>query len=100
VALRGGAGFGGPAAEFEGEIVGVIGSGAFIAFGDRFQYEGMLPVRRMTGDWWELNEQATALIGTRNGDALKLGDSIAVKVDGIDTARGRVDLVPAGGDEQ
>jgi ribonuclease R len=79
---------------FEGEIVGVIGAGAFVAFGEDGQYEGLLPVRRMRDDWWELNEQATALIGTRNGGALRLGDSVAVTIGGVDAPRGRVDLLP------
>ena len=34
--------------------IGVIGAGAFVAFGDG--HEGLLPVRRLRGDWWELNE--------------------------------------------
>jgi ribonuclease R len=79
---------------FEGEIVGVIGAGAFVAFGDRGEYEGLLPVRRMRDDWWELNEQGTALIGTRGGGALRLGDSVAVTIGGVDAPRGRVDLLP------
>jgi ribonuclease R len=79
---------------FEGEIVGVIGAGAFIAFGVDGMYEGMLPVRRLRDDWWELNEAATALIGTRRGGALRLGDTVAVRVGGIDAPRGRVDLLP------
>jgi ribonuclease R len=79
---------------FEGEIVGVIGAGAFVAFGDDGEFEGMLPVRKMRDDWWELNEAATALIGVRGGGALRLGDTVAVRVDGIDAPRGRVDLVP------
>jgi ribonuclease R len=80
---------------FEGEIVGVIGAGAFVAFGEQGEYEGLLPVRRMRDDWWELNEHETALIGVRGGGAIRLGDRIAVRVDGIDAPRGRVDLVPA-----
>ncbi|HWE59471.1 MAG TPA: RNB domain-containing ribonuclease [Solirubrobacteraceae bacterium] len=79
---------------FEGEIVGVIGAGAFIAFGERGEYEGLLPVRRMRDDWWELNEHGTALIGTRGGGALRLGDSVAVTIGGVDAPRGRVDLLP------
>ncbi len=79
---------------FEGEIVGLIGAGAFVAFGDRLQYEGMLPVRRLRGDWWELNEQGTMLVGTRSGGAMRLGDPVAVRVGRIDTPRGRVDLLP------
>ena len=79
---------------FEGEIVGLIGAGAFVAFGDRLQYEGMLPVRRLRGDWWELNEQGTMLVGTRSGGAMRLGDPVAVRVGRIDAPRGRVDLLP------
>jgi ribonuclease R len=81
-------------AVFDGEIVGLIGAGAFVAFGDGLLYEGMLPVRRLRGDWWELNEQATMLIGTRNGGAMRLGDPVSVRVGRIDAPRGRVDLIP------
>ncbi len=83
---------------FEGEIVGVIGAGAFVAFGEDAQFEGMLPVRRLRDDWWELNDQGTALIGTRNGGALRLGDTVAVTIGGIDAPRGRVDLLPVDGE--
>jgi ribonuclease R len=79
---------------FQGEVVGLIRSGAFIAFGEGLAFEGMLPIRRLGGDWWELNEQGTILIGTRHGGALRLGDTLAVRVDGVDTRRGRVDLSP------
>src|SRR4030095_10647703 len=57
---------------YDGEITGLIGAGAFVTFGDG--YQGMLPVRRLRGDWWELNEQGTMLLGTRTGGALRLGD--------------------------
>jgi ribonuclease R len=82
---------------FEGEVVGVIGAGAFVTFGDGGLFEGMLAVRRMRGDWWELNEHGTALIGTRGGGALRIGDRIAVRVGSVDPPRGRVDLLPADG---
>ena len=80
---------------FRGEIVGLIGAGAFVAFGEHGEFQGMIPVRRLGGDWWELNEEGTVLVGTRNGGALRLGDTVEVRVGGIDTPRGRVDLVPA-----
>ena len=80
---------------FDGEVVGVIGAGAFVAFGRDLAFEGLVPVRRMRGDWWELNEEATMLVGTRNGGAIRLGDPLRVRVDVIDAPRGRVDLLPA-----
>jgi ribonuclease R len=81
---------------FDGEVVGLAGAGAFVAFGPEGEFEGLLPMRRLRGDWWELNEEATMLVGTRSGGAIRLGDPIAVRVGGVDPARGRVDLLPAG----
>jgi ribonuclease R len=78
---------------FAGEVVSVISAGAFVSFGEGF--EGMLPVRRLGGDWWELNEEGTMLRGERTGSTLRIGDPVSVRVDRVDTARGRVDLVPA-----
>jgi ribonuclease R len=79
---------------FEGEVVGLISAGAFIAFGEDLAFQGMLPVRRLRGDWWDLNEQGTALIGSRGGGSIRLGDTLEVRVDRIDAPRGRVDLTP------
>jgi ribonuclease R len=78
--------------EWAGEVIGVIGAGAFVAFGDG--YEGMLPVRRLRGDWWELDEAETMLVGSQSGMALRLGDPVIVQVERVDAPRGRVDLSP------
>jgi ribonuclease R len=78
--------------EFEGEITGVIGAGAFVSFGDG--HEGLLPVRRLRNDWWELNDLETMLIGSESGRAIRLGDPVVVQVEKIDAPRGRVDLAP------
>jgi ribonuclease R len=92
---------------FLGEVSGLIGAGAFIAF-DRVEaqagalrYEGMLPVRRMRDpdgerDWWELNELGTILQAERSGAAMRLGDAVALRVKRVDSLRGRVDLELAG----
>ena len=103
---------------FPGEVTGLISAGAFVAFGlegDRREvgasgtaprqgaalpvYEGMLPVRRMSGpegrEWWEINEQSTILRGERTGTTLRLGDPLEVRVARVDTVRGRVDLIPS-----
>jgi ribonuclease R len=79
---------------FDGEVVGLHNAGAFVAFGPRLAFEGMLPVRRMPGDWWELNELGTALIGSRTGRAVRLGEPVRVRVGRIEAPRGRVDLYP------
>jgi ribonuclease R len=78
--------------EFEGEVAGVIGAGAFVAFGDG--YEGLLPVRRLRSDWWELNELETMRVGAESGRAIRIGDAVTVQVGKVDAPRGRVDLSP------
>jgi ribonuclease R len=104
---------------FEGEVVGVISAGVFVAFGPSLPalqlgdgappgqtaaaaqlYEGMIAVRRLRApgepDWWELDELATALRARRSGAAVRLGDRVQVRVLRVDASRGRVDLAPAG----
>ena len=77
--------------EWAGEVTGVIGAGAFVAFDG---FEGLLPVRRLRGDWWQLDELQTRLIGTDSGRELRLGDPVVVQVVSVDAPHGRVDLVP------
>jgi ribonuclease R len=77
---------------FEGEIIGVIGSGLFARFGDVF--EGFLPARRLGGDYFELNDLATALVGRRGGGTFRLGDPVAVRVESIDKPAGKIELAP------
>ncbi|CAB4942924.1 unannotated protein [freshwater metagenome] len=84
---------------FDGEVVGLVGAGAFIAFGEAGDgagsFEGFLPVRVIPGDWWDLNEQGTVLHGRSTGGTLRLGDPVRVRVERVETARGRVDLLTA-----
>ena len=79
---------------FTGEVIGLIGKGAFVRFGDE-GFEGLLPARRLRG-WWELNELNTALVEEKSGRELRLGAEIEVVVERVETALGRVDLAPAG----
>jgi ribonuclease R len=78
---------------FEGEIVGLIGSGLFARFDGVF--EGFLPARLLDGDYFELNALGTALGGRRSGRRFRLGDTIEVRVESVDRAAGKVSLAPA-----
>jgi ribonuclease R len=80
--------------EFEGEVSGVIRSGAFVAFGGELGdvYEGFVPARTIGAERFELNETETALAGRESGASLRLGDPISVRVSDVAPARGRVDL--------
>lgn len=88
----------GPGARYAGEVVGVIGAGAFVRFGGELSdgYEGFVPARTIGGrERYELNEQETMLIGRGGGSAVRLGDPLEVTVERIDAPRGRVDLLLA-----
>ena len=75
---------------FEGEITGLIPSGLFARFGDVF--EGFVPARRLPGDYFELNELATALVGRRGGRTYRLGDPLEVRVADLRRSEGKVEL--------
>ena len=77
-------------ASFEGEIVGLIGSGLFVRFGEVF--EGFLPARRLHGEFFELNQVGTALVGRTTGRRYRLGDPLAVRVESIAKNEGKVEL--------
>jgi ribonuclease R len=77
---------------FGGEIIGVIPSGLFVRFGEVF--EGYIPARRLPGDYFQLNELGTALVGKRGGKAYRLGDEIEVRVEDIRRTEGKVELAP------
>jgi ribonuclease R len=88
---------------FEGEVSGLVHSGAFVSFtlGDEHAAacEGFLPARRLRGEYFELNEERTALVGRRTGKRLRLGDPVDVSVESVEPPRGRIDLAPANREE-
>jgi ribonuclease R len=80
-------------ATFEGEIIGAIGSGIFVRFDEVF--EGYVPARRLPGDYFELDPLGVALVGRRTKRSYRLGDGIAVRVEGIRRTEGKVELTLA-----
>ena len=85
-------------AVFEGEVSGVIRSAAFVAFRGELGdvYEGMLPARRLPGEYFQLDQAEVALVGRESGARVRLGDPISVRVAGVDAPRGRAELDLAG----
>ena len=73
---------------FEGEVVGLVGKGAFVRFGQE-GFEGFLGVRGLDG-WYELNELGTALESDRR--SIRMGDPVRVAVERVEAPRGRVEL--------
>jgi ribonuclease R len=83
---------GGHGTVWRGEVTGMIQAGLFVNFGGGF--DGMIPLRSLKGDWWEMNSEGTMLVAERSGGRIQLGDVAEVMVDRVDTTRGKVDLVP------
>ena len=83
---------------FPGEVIGLIPGGLFARFGEVF--EGFVPARRLTDDYYELDELATALEGLRGGRRYRLGDPIDVQVADIRRTEGKVELTVAGGNNR
>jgi ribonuclease R len=75
---------------WQGEIIGLIGAGLFVRFGDVF--EGFLPARRLPGDYFELDPTATRMQGRRGGGIYRLGSPIDVQVERIERHTGKVEL--------
>jgi len=75
----------------------VIRAGAFVNFGGKLGdvYEGFVPARKIRGEYFDLNEEETALVGSKTGRAVRFGDQVDITVERIDKPRGRVDLEPA-----
>jgi ribonuclease R len=78
---------------WEGEVIGVIGSGLFVRFGGVF--EGFLPARRLPGEFFAINPLETALAGRTTGRTFRLGDAIRVRVESIARNEGKVEVAPA-----
>jgi ribonuclease R len=79
---------------WSGEIVGLIGSGLFVRFGEVF--EGFLPARRLPGEFFEVNRLGTALSGRTTGKTFRLGDPIEVRVESTARNEGKVELALGG----
>ena len=73
---------------FAGEVVGMIEGAIFVRFGEVF--EGLLPVRRLGRERFEIDRLGVAQVGGTTGRRVRLGDPMAVRVQSIDRARGRV----------
>lgn len=88
-----------PDAIFAGEVVGLTQSGLFVAFGPELMFEGFVRARdvrelRGGGGFWRINEVGTALEDEDTGHRVAFGAPVTVRVEQVEPARGRVDLLP------
>jgi ribonuclease R len=73
-------------ATFEGRIAGVTRSGLFVRLKDTGA-DGFIPVSTLNRDFYQHIETAHALVGSRTGEAYRLGDAVEVRlVEAVPTA--------------
>ncbi len=66
-------------ATFAGRISGVTRAGLFVKLADTGA-DGFVPAATLGDEYFRYEETLHALVGSRTGDALRLGDAIAVKL--------------------
>jgi len=78
----------------EGIITGIQEYGLFVQI-DEFQLDGLIHIRTLTDDFYELDKKKLSLIGTRKGKVYSFGDVVNVKITKIDLLKREVDFVIA-----
>ncbi len=68
---------------FYGLVSGVSKWGIYVALEGNY-CEGMVPLRSLTDDFYELDEENYRVVGTRTGQSYKLGDRVKIRVDSVD----------------
>lgn len=76
---------------FGGSISGVTEFGLFVEFNE-LPAEGIIKIRELGSDWFELDQQRQMLIGRNSGQTYQLGQPVKVRVEGIDEDRMEVRL--------
>jgi ribonuclease R len=78
----------------EGIITGVQEYGLFVQI-DEFQLDGLVHIKTLTDDFYNLDKKKLSLIGSRNGKVYSFGDVVNVKITKIDLLKREVDFVIA-----
>lgn len=79
---------------FIGLISGVTEWGMYVEIEEN-KCEGMIRLRDMNDDFYELDEKNYALIGKRKKKQFQLGDEVKVKVKSVDLAKRQIDFTLA-----
>ncbi len=80
--------------EFEGLVQGVAEFGLFVLL-QGVHVEGMVRVSDLGGDFFVYDDVRLRLVGERSGQTWSIGDSVRVRVAGVDLARRQIGLVLA-----
>ena len=76
---------------FAGVVTGVANVGVFVQL-DEFLIDGLIRFADLPDDWWHLDEHLGALIGSRTGRRIRLGDRVRVAIKRVNIAARELDL--------
>lgn len=83
--------------EFAGTISGVTEFGIYVEV-DENKCEGMVPLRELTGDYYEFDERNYQLVGRRTHRTYALGDKVTIRVERANLERKQLDFALVGED--
>ena len=84
---------------FDGVITGVTNFGLFVRM-PRFNVEGLVRMQDLGDDWWDVDPRTGTIRGQRSGQAMRIGDVLAVRIAGVDVARRQLNLVLDRGEDR
>jgi ribonuclease R len=77
---------------FSGTVSGIAEFGAFVTLDD-FSVEGMIHVSELGRGYFEFDERHMTLAAHRTGERVRLGDTMRVRVAGVQPEEGKIDFI-------
>ena len=77
---------------FSGTVSGIAEFGAFVTLDD-FAVEGMIHVSELGQGYFEFDERHMTLAAHRTGERVRLGDTMRVRVAGVQPEEGKIDFI-------
>jgi len=77
--------------EFEGLVTGVCSLGPFVRL-QRYMIEGLIPLKDLDDDFWEVNQDRGYIQGRRSGKKIQIGDPMKVAIVSVDSISRRLNL--------
>lgn len=81
--------------QYEGIISGVTDWGIYVEINEN-KCEGMIPIRELADDFYELDEENFSIIGRKLGRKFQLGDPIKVEIYRVNLPKRQLDFLLAG----
>ena len=84
---------------FDGVITGVQEFGFFVQL-NKYLLEGLVHIRTLSDDIYQVDKKAMALVGTRRKKLYRIGEVVRVKIYTIDFLKREVDFILCGKKEE